>query len=569
MQFQISTPQTVGADIAMKEARKACRRRAAHNSDIEPSAKKQKLPHGSTSLTPTPTPAPAHFQTHGITPFGPTPEVPKLTDSSLPPARAQSQTHNTIDHGPASAATKKRKPDGSFVDLTPFQDTSYGSMHPARAPIQNVTDPEPATKKQKLSYANLPSARVQRKVSSEEFSRIHARDWRKRLESECRRLGHDHHVLDQIPDEILTSDNFDVSKHMLAIGSNNQSIAYGAPQLDVSPSSAESLKPETREINASYAPNQNIHNPSYCPPSPDTATQVRPVSGQAFLHCTPASSQISKGRLDSGDKAPHCQSVQNASASHFSGKLNEARSSPSYQSSPVNSILQNPAHEFPDNKAGNSTSNESSIGDVADHTAAAISSQNVSLTSKCDIGPTTAAANLDEASLRSPGLVLTDNTTDTSFSRTPSVRPPRNLGGRPRGRKPPAAKIPKTPKGPMRFQKNRPVKAAVNVDVWENILSFCPPDFLLQAREISSTFRSVLKADSHIWKTSRVSHFGHDMPDPPSGLSEPQYIDLLTGTGCQARGCGDKKARKTYWAFQKRLCMKCFQQAFLPVRFPD
>lgn len=577
MQFQISTPQTVGADIAIKESRKASKRMAAHNSDIEPSTKKQKVLHTSLSLTPipAPAPAPAHtHQTHATTPFGPTPEVPKLTDSSLPPARAQSQTHNTIDLGPASAATKKRKPDGSSVDLTSFQDINYGSMHPARAPVQNVTDPEPATKKQKLSYADLPSASIRKRVSSEESDRSHARNSRKRLEGECRRHGHNHHVLDKIPDGILTSDNFDINKYMLTIGSNNQSTAYVAPQLDVSPfsdSSAERLKAETPEIDTRYAPNQDIHGPSYRPPSLNTATQVHPVSGQASLHRTPALSQISTGRLYSGDEAPHSQSVQSTGASPIGGKLNEARSSSSYQNSTsfsVNSMLRNPVCESSDNKVGHSTSNESSNFDVAEYTAAAISSQNVSVSSKCDIGPTTAAAKLDEIAPLSPGSILTDSTTHASFSRT-SVGPPRNLGGRPRGRKPPAPKISKTPKGPMRLQKNRPVKAAVNVDVWENILSFCPPDFLLNARKVSSTFRSMLKADSPIWKISRVRHFGHDMPSPPSGLSEPQYADLLTGTGCQARGCKDTKARKTYWAFQKRLCMKCFQQAFLPVRFPN
>lgn len=577
MQFHISTPQTVGADIAIKESRKASRRMAAHDSDIGPSTKKQKLLHGSVSLTssPAPAPVPAHFQTHTTTHFGATPEIPKLTDSSLPSAPAQKQTHTTNDLESANAATKKRKPDGSGANLTPFHDIKYGSMHPARALIRNVTDPEPATKKQKLSYANLPSARVRKRVSSEESDPINARNWRKRLEGECRRYGYDHHVLDGIPDEILTSDNFDTFKYMRTISSNNHYTAHGAPRLDVSPfsgSSAERLKVETPNIDTRYTLHQDIHDPSYRPPSLNTATQVHPVLGQAFLHRTPASSQISKGRLDPGDEAPHSQSVQNTGASPNGGKLKEARSSPSYQSSTSfsdNSMLRKPVCESSNNKVGHSTSNESSICDVADHTAAAISSQNVSLSSKGDIGPTTAAANLDEIAPLSPGSILTDNSTHASFSRIPSVGPPRNLGGRPRGRKPPAAKIPKAPKGPMRFQKNRPVKAAVNVDVWENILSFCAPDFLLKARKVSSTFRSMLKADSPIWKVSRVRHFGHDMPDPPSGLSEPQYIDLLTSTGCQARGCKSNRVRKTYWALQKRLCTECFRKAFLPVRFPN
>ena len=577
MQFQVSTPQTMGAYIATKESRKASKRKAAQASDIEPSTKKQKLLDGSVSLIPASALAlaPAQSQTDATTSIRPNEEAPKLTDASLPPAPAptqpQIQTHNSIELGPAGAATKKRKLEDSSVDSTQIQDID--------AQVHNVTNLEPATKKQKLSYANLSAAKVRKRILNEEYDRIYARNWRKRLEGECRRRGHDHHILDRVPDPTLLSDSFDLLNYLRTIGSNNQSTAHGAPGLGVDPvdgSSVRKLKAEIPELGTYHVPNQNIRDPSHHLPSLNTAIEIHPVSGQASLHRTPASSPISRGRPDSGDEIPYSQFAQNTSVTAscpIGGKLNEAYPSLSYQGSTSSfSVSSTPrilACQSPDHKGGHTTSNESSVRDVADSTVAAISSQNVSVSLDGDIGHDIAAAGSDNIAPMSPGSVLTGNTTHASSSQTLSVGPPRNRGGRPRGRKPLAPKISKTPKGPMRFQKNHPVKAAVNIDVWENILSFCPPDFLLKARTVSSTFLSMLKADSPIWKISRVRNFGGDMPDPPAGLSEPQYADLLTGTGCQTRGCKSKKTRKTYWAFQKRLCMECFQQAFLPVRYLD
>lgn len=62
-------------------------------------------------------------------------------------------------------------------------------------------------------------------------------------------------------------------------------------------------------------------------------------------------------------------------------------------------------------------------------------------------------------------------------------------------------------------------------------------------------------------------NYGPDHPPPPPGLTEQQYADLLVGTGCQNRGCNDKKARKTYWAFQRRWCDSCLKKNVIMVRF--
>ena len=472
----------MGAAIAIKESRKASKRKADRASDIEPTTKKQKVLHD--SVAPAAAQAAVQSQGHTTTVSGTNEEAPTLTDACQPPAQIHS--HNATDFGSADDGNKKRKLESSPVDSIQV------------AQVHNATDVEPATKKQKLSYANLPSGRVQKSISSEESARTHSRLWRRRLESWCGKRGYDWQLLSRLPDDVLTDPNFQPQEYMDALNVTNKSLA-------------ENLTPAS--------PVAEVHEPADPP----------------YL------------------------------TNEF---LNE-----SWSFSSVESTLRNPICDPSDlnvvSDTGDASSDRSAFSNstpnVTNDTAATTLNQNVSVSSERDTGRDTPPRSEQTAPL-SPNSTLRDSYTNVSSSRTPSVDPPRNRGGRPRGRKPRAAKPLKTPKGPMRFQKNHPVKAAVNVDIWENILSFCPPDFLLKARTVSSTFRSVLKDDSPIWKISRVKHFGSDMPDPPSGLSERQYADLLTGTGCQTRGCNSKKTRKTYWAFQKRLCMDCFRQAFLPVR---
>ena len=574
MQFQINTPQSMGASIKFKESKKASKRKAAYVSDLEPSPKKQKSLHGSVPPAPAPGPVPALTQTQGYattlsgpTISGPTEEVATLADAS--PSPAQTQTHTATDFSSAGDVTRKRKPDDFSVDSV------QGNQ------VHNVTDLEPAPKKQKLSYATLPSAKARKHVSSEESARIVASNLRRRLESWCRRHGHDYQLLDRLPDEVLTHPDFRAPIYMLAQTSTNRSNGQGASDLDLYPSNGslmEKLINGTLKVETHGAPNSNIPSLPQHLPAPNAATQVYEGSSGTFLHHTPAQRQISAERPDAGDEDSHTQFVQNTTANAsllVDGVLNGACSTISDQSSTslssVKSASRSPNCDSSDLNLVHDTSNTSSdrsasaswVRDIANDTAAASSDQNVSVSSIRDIGHDNAARS-DQIAPLSPNSILRDSSTNATSSPTPSVGPPRNRGGRPKGRKPRAAKPFKTPKGPMRFQKNHPVKAAVNVDIWENILSFCPPDFLLKARMVSSTFWSILD-DSPIWKISRVKHFGSDMPGPPSGLSEPQYADLLTGTGCQTRGCTSKRTRKTYWAFQRRLCMDCFHQAFLPV----
>ena len=575
----------------MQKSRKASRRKSAHTSDMEPSTKRQKTLHSSIS------PALDQSQACATISSSPADGVSKPIEASLPPA--QTQTQNTTDLRLAGAATEKRKLDDCSDDplqvydrpnhlLPTWVELEHCSPRPANAQAHNMTDPGPATKKQKLSYANLPPARVrQKRLSKEELDSYLAHYYRRRIECWCRRYGHNYQVFSRLSDESLLSPDFRVDDYITTPDSGDRPIDCGAPESGVSPfddSSTKKSTAETPDLDAHQVLNQEVRDTFYHLTALNAAIQVHLVSGEGSLHQNPPQDSVSRERLDSGNEISHSQfpPILNVKASvTFGGEVDEACLSPRDQTSSslssINSTIQSSDYYPPGsnvkcnirNTSSDQSTSANSVCDVADRTTTAKSNHNASASSDRDIGKDNAAARSDQIAPLSPYSNLGDNATHASSSRTPSIGPARNLGGRPRGRKPLPPKKSKTPKGPARFQKNHPVKSAVIVDVWENILSFCPPDFLLKARTVSSTFRSVLKDDSPIWKISRLSHFGPDMPDPPSGLSEPQYADLLTGTGCQTRGCSSKKTRKTYWAFQKRLCMRCFEQMFLPVSISE
>lgn len=548
----------------MQESRKASKRKSAHRSDTGPSTKKQKFVHGSLPS------APAHSQVNDTTYPRPTTEKSKLADAYLPPARAQA--HDMTNPGPTSM---KRKPDHRSVapvsghELTNYElatqrsEFGHGSLPPAQAQAQaqDMTDLGPATKKPKLSYANLPPARVHYRISSVERAHAEAEYYRERLRRWCEFHGFDYHLLDQsaVSDTLLMSPNFDVHKYMATEMSKGHSYACGPSDFEIYPVgdlSTENLTAERVKINTHGVHKQSLGDLSCHSAAPNIAPQVRPVSGEMSLHHKPAQGPISKELPSSGDETSHLPSVQSTTAKAslaFGGKLNEAcpplGDQTSTSLSSVDSTLKGPFCSSSDPHMGYNTT-------------PARPDRMASIGPDRNMGNNTAAARSDQVAPVSPHSNLRDDTTPASSSQNSSVESACNKGGRPRGRKP---RAPKIPKGPTRFQKNHPVKALVNIDVWEKILLFCSPDLLLKARTVSSTFRSVLIDDSLIWKRARIRYFGPDMPDPPSGLSEPQYADLLTRIGCQTHGCESTKTRKTYWAFQKRLCIGCFQKAFLPV----
>ena len=147
----------------------------------------------------------------------------------------------------------------------------------------------------------------------------------------------------------------------------------------------------------------------------------------------------------------------------------------------------------------------------------------------------------------------------TSRSSTPE-QTQRNKGGRPRTEK----QFPRQKQLRVRtkLRTNRPVNNGIPCEVWQQILEFCPPDFLLKAETIEY-FDEILQENESSWKVSRLREFGYDMPEPPPHLSEQEYADLLSGSGCQ--GCHEKLTRRTYWGFLKRWCDACLASNVAPV----
>ena len=143
---------------------------------------------------------------------------------------------------------------------------------------------------------------------------------------------------------------------------------------------------------------------------------------------------------------------------------------------------------------------------------------------------------------------------DEDYSKLYNGQPPKKKKPGPVPRATPRPPLPR--KAPTRLRKDRPVRTGLPMDVWETILSFCSLEKLLKLRVLSWTFYSALKNDG-TWRRARIHQFGPDQPDPPDGLTEMQYADLLVGVGCQGAGCKEKCTRRTYWAFRRRWCEKC------------
>ena len=66
-------------------------------------------------------------------------------------------------------------------------------------------------------------------------------------------------------------------------------------------------------------------------------------------------------------------------------------------------------------------------------------------------------------------------------------------------------------------------------------------------------------------RSSRMNHYGEDMPECPAGLTEIQYVGLLAGRGCQIRKCTKTETQKVHWIFQGRLCSHCLAEKTMRV----
>ena len=138
----------------------------------------------------------------------------------------------------------------------------------------------------------------------------------------------------------------------------------------------------------------------------------------------------------------------------------------------------------------------------------------------------------------------------------------KNRGGRPKRETPIP---PRQPKGALRLRVSKPVNAFLPPEIWKLILEQSSPALLLRARALSRSFYNVLTygSEQSTWTAARKLTYGDHHPDPPTGVDEIQYADLLEGHGCQS--CKNVKTRKTYWAFLRRWCESCLNDRVVPV----
>lgn len=146
--------------------------------------------------------------------------------------------------------------------------------------------------------------------------------------------------------------------------------------------------------------------------------------------------------------------------------------------------------------------------------------------------------------------------------KTNGAAPVKNKGGRPKKEKPTP---PRQPKGPLRLRVSKPVKAFLPPELWKLVFEQSSPALLLRARTLNRNFYYGLTngSEQSTWVTARKLTYGSLHPDPPAGVDEIQYADLLEGQGCH--GCKNPKTRKTYWAFLRRWCESCLNEKVIPV----
>ena len=141
---------------------------------------------------------------------------------------------------------------------------------------------------------------------------------------------------------------------------------------------------------------------------------------------------------------------------------------------------------------------------------------------------------------------------------------PVNRGGRPKKER---SSAPKQPSGPLRLRKSKPVKAYIPPELWKLVFEHSSPALLLRAKNLNRNFYKSLTSGCQLslWATARKLTYGAEHPNPPAGISEIHYADLLEGQGCQGQGCKNKKTRKTYWAFLRRWCENCLDAKVVSV----
>lgn len=132
--------------------------------------------------------------------------------------------------------------------------------------------------------------------------------------------------------------------------------------------------------------------------------------------------------------------------------------------------------------------------------------------------------------------------------------------GRPRG----STTKPPQPSKPLTLSISRPVKQELPLDIWDQIVRYSDLKCAISISKMTRDHQELLSKSS-LWKAVRHHVYGSDHPDPPPGITERQYAQLITGIGCQDKGCNNNRAKDTCWAAQRRWCVSCLRKKTISV----
>lgn len=111
---------------------------------------------------------------------------------------------------------------------------------------------------------------------------------------------------------------------------------------------------------------------------------------------------------------------------------------------------------------------------------------------------------------------------------------------------------------PTKLKVSKPVQAFVPLDVWRIIFDYVDGPTIWKLRNVCTRFKELLSPQNPVvYKTCRINSHGDIREGPPCGLTEFQYVDLLTRSGCH--GCQKKGTTRVFWAFQRRYCSTCIR----------
>ncbi|KAJ7757013.1 hypothetical protein B0H16DRAFT_675958 [Mycena metata] len=103
------------------------------------------------------------------------------------------------------------------------------------------------------------------------------------------------------------------------------------------------------------------------------------------------------------------------------------------------------------------------------------------------------------------------------------------------------------------------------MDVFFEILCHLEPEYLLNLSRMNQQFRTSLMSPQSrfVWKAARYNVHGTPAPDPPTGVTEPAWANLLYTPQSACFECGKAGTNFIDFAFRRRLCLACRKEHLL------